>query len=233
MKKGLFKTCAAFVLLTLASLLALPHVLPWALSRYRPDIRFTGATKGKTLFLTIDDAPSKNTPEILRVLRKHDVTATFFVIADRVQSKTQLDEVVASGHSLGNHLKTTKACSKLSLAEFRSDFDTRSAVVEQRGKARLFRPASDFGTKEQIAYAQSKGYRATLGTVFQLDHWICDPRWLVGITRWLTVRGGIVILHDGDVRGHTTAAVLDQPIPTLKAAGYVFDRLDRVAVASP
>lgn len=227
MKKRLFKTLVAFSLCALALLLALPHALPWVLSRYRPDIRFIVATNEKKLFLTIDDAPSKNTSEILRVLKKHDVTATFFVIADRVKSKAQLDEITTAGHSLGNHLKTTKASSKLPLLEFRSDFDACSAVIEKSGKAQLFRPASDFGTKEQIAYVESKGYRATMGTVFPLDHWVSNPTWLVRITRWLTVRGGIVILHDGDVRGNTTAEVLDELIPKLKTTGYVFARLDQ------
>lgn len=134
---------------------------------------------------------------------------------------------------MGNHLKTTKACSTLSLAEFSADFDACSALIEKRGAAPLFRPASDFGTKEQIAYARSKDYRPTMGTVFPLDHWISNPDWLICITQWLVVRGGIVILHDGDIRGHTTAEVLDQLLPQLKTAGYIFERLDRVEVVSP
>ena len=34
----------------------------------------------KTVYLTYDDGPSKNTPRILDVLKKHGVKATFFVI---------------------------------------------------------------------------------------------------------------------------------------------------------
>jgi peptidoglycan/xylan/chitin deacetylase (PgdA/CDA1 family) len=196
------------------------------LSGYRSDIQFAGSTSGKKLFLSIDDAPSNNTSEILRVLKKHQVSATFFIISDRVKSPLQLEEIVAAGHSLGNHLKTTKACSKLSLEEFQSDFDACRATIERTGKWDLFRPASDFGTKDQIAYARGKGYRAVMGTAFPMDHWISDRDWLVRIARWLSVPGAIVILHDGDVRGRTTAEVLDRLIPELKVEGYAFDRLN-------
>jgi peptidoglycan-N-acetylglucosamine deacetylase len=233
MKPRVGPALVAGFLFTLVGLMALPHLLPLVLSRYRPDIQFAVTTDEKKLYLTIDDAPSGNTAEILRVLKKHDITATFFVTANRVKSSAQLDEIVAEGHLLGNHLKTTKACSKLSLAEFRADFDGCSALIEKNGKAQLFRPPSDFGTKDQMVYAQSRGYRAIAGTVFPLDHWISNPGWLVRIARWLTMRGGIVILHDGDVRGHITAEVLDQLLPQLKAGGYVFDRLDQAPSNPP
>jgi peptidoglycan/xylan/chitin deacetylase (PgdA/CDA1 family) len=233
MKRRIFIGLGVLVFLGLATFFAIPHVLPWALSVYRPDIQFLAATDEKKLFLTIDDAPSKNTAEILRVLKKHEVTATFFVIANRVKSPAQLDEILAGGHSLGNHLKTTKACSKLSLAEFQADFDACSALVERKGATQLFRPPSDFGTQEQIAYARSKNYRTWMGTVFPLDHWIFEPDRLVRISRWLAVSGGVVILHDGDVRGVTTAEVLDRLLPKLKAAGYGFGRLDQVKSVRP
>lgn len=87
MRRRLFKIIVALVLLALGVFVALPHVLPWALSQYRPDIRFIIGTSEKKLFLTIDDAPSKNTAKILRVLKKHEVSATFFVTADRVKSR--------------------------------------------------------------------------------------------------------------------------------------------------
>ena len=189
-------------------------------------IRFVVPTKEKKIFITIDDAPSESTREILRVLKKHNVPATFFVIADCVKSPSQLDEIVAAKHSLGNHLRTFKACSKLSLPEFRADLEACSVLLERFEKPRYFRPPCGLGTKEQIAYARSRGYRAVAGTVFPLDHCISDSRWLVRLARWLSVKGGILILHDGQTHGRTTAAVLEVLLPQLKAAGYEFGRLE-------
>ena len=45
----------------------------------------------------------------------------------------------------------------------------------------------------------------------------------------LAVPGGIVIMHDGDVRGRTTAKVLADVLPALKRAGYTLVSLDRIA----
>ena len=108
-------------LLAIAALVgwtAIPRLLPHILSWYRPDIIFQVPTTSRRIYLTIDDAPSINTPRILEVLRKHQVPATFFVIASRVGTPEQLEKVVTDGHSLGNHLRTTRACSTLSPDDF-------------------------------------------------------------------------------------------------------------------
>lgn len=97
----------------------------------------------------------------------------------------------------------------------------------------LFRPASDFGTRQQIEYARTQGFQAVVGPVFTMDHWIFDPNWLVRISRWLAVPGGILILHDGSTRGVTTAAVLDRLIPLLKADGYSFGQIGKPQTSRP
>jgi len=63
--------------------------------------------------LTIDDAPSQHTEEILAILAKHGAKATFFVIGSQVGNKNPgtntgegirlLKKIVEEGHELGNH----------------------------------------------------------------------------------------------------------------------------------
>jgi peptidoglycan/xylan/chitin deacetylase (PgdA/CDA1 family) len=232
MKKRLISVLGIVGVLAAAVSLVVPRVLPSALSFYRPDILLAVPTKDKKVFITIDDAPSKNTGEILSVLTKHGVPASFFIISDRVSTPTQLEEIIQARHSLGNHLQTTKACSKLSQSEFETSFDHCAGLLQASTKPRFFRPASDFGTRQQIAYARAKGYEAVMGTIFPMDHWISDPDWLVHLSSWLTVRGGILILHDGATGGQTSAVVLDRLIPKLKSAGFTFGRLEE-AGANP
>ncbi len=227
MKKIVVIATGCFAVLTGAAIVAIPPMLPNVLSLYRSDISFAVATEKKEVFITIDDAPSASTTEILAVLRKHEVPATFFIISSRVTDDSQLEEIVRARHSLGNHLQSTKACSTLSLSEFRNSLDACSAMLARFGGGDFFRPASDFGTREQIAYARTRGYEPLVGTVFPMDHWITDPRSITRLARWLSTPGGIVILHDGTIRGRTTAAVLDRLIPELRAAGYSFGRLEK------
>lgn len=58
----------------------------------------------KVIYLTFDDGPSKYTPELLRILKKYDVKATFFVVkTDRLDL---LDDIVADGHTIGIHTES-------------------------------------------------------------------------------------------------------------------------------
>ncbi len=56
---------------------------------------------GKTVYLTFDDGPSRYTPEILDVLDKYGVKATFFVINGRYNST--MKDIVNRGHQIALH----------------------------------------------------------------------------------------------------------------------------------
>jgi peptidoglycan/xylan/chitin deacetylase (PgdA/CDA1 family) len=57
-----------------------------------------------TVYLTFDDGPSENTPEILDILKKYNVKATFFVTGkEGEQAEEWYRQIVADGHTLGMH----------------------------------------------------------------------------------------------------------------------------------
>lgn len=58
----------------------------------------------KVIYLTFDDGPGKHTKELLEVLAKYDVKATFFVCTTGY--KETLADIAAGGHSLAIHSKT-------------------------------------------------------------------------------------------------------------------------------
>ncbi|KAL4802335.1 hypothetical protein BDV18DRAFT_65280 [Aspergillus unguis] len=54
--------------------------------------------------LTIDDAPTEYTPEILRLLKENDAKATFFLIGDHIPGREWvMRDAVNDGHELANH----------------------------------------------------------------------------------------------------------------------------------
>lgn len=59
----------------------------------------------KIAFLTFDDGPSKNiTPQILNILDKYNVKATFFVVGLFAKSNSAvLKDIVSRGHAIGIH----------------------------------------------------------------------------------------------------------------------------------
>ncbi|MDF2836653.1 MAG: polysaccharide deacetylase, partial [Paenibacillus sp.] len=61
-------------------------------------------TASKVVYLTFDDGPSRHTPEVLRILKREGVTATFFLLGEQVERQPELvKQIVAEGHAIGNH----------------------------------------------------------------------------------------------------------------------------------
>jgi len=67
-----------------------------------------GDTKGiKVVFLTLDDGPSEHTGEVLDILKKYDVKATFFTTLHQGDTaKALYRRIVNEGHTLANHSST-------------------------------------------------------------------------------------------------------------------------------
>lgn len=92
---------AGFILLSLFA-----PFLPF-LGYYLPVIS-RGKSGEQAVALTFDDGPDPlSTPELLRLLSKHEVKATFFVIGEKVAEHPELvKDIVRQGHSIGNHTYT-------------------------------------------------------------------------------------------------------------------------------
>lgn len=61
----------------------------------------------REIYLTFDDGPSDNTDEILDILKKYDVKATFFVVAKNdEESIRRYNRIVDEGHTLAMHSYT-------------------------------------------------------------------------------------------------------------------------------
>lgn len=67
--------------------------------------------EGKVIYLTFDDGPSRYTSDLLAVLAKYDVKATFFVVDTKtVNGYSKMNEtlkaIADAGHAIGIHSKT-------------------------------------------------------------------------------------------------------------------------------
>lgn len=61
-------------------------------------------TNKKTVYITFDDGPNKNTYAILDLLKKYNMKATFFVLEDRIISYPDIiNRMILEGHSIGLH----------------------------------------------------------------------------------------------------------------------------------
>lgn len=98
--------------------------------------------KIRKVYLTFDDGPSVYTKDILDVLKRYNVKATFFVTGMNPQYSNFLQEILEDGHSLGIHTYShVYADIYSSLEAYQSDFNKmRDYIYQNTGEdVRLYR----------------------------------------------------------------------------------------------
>jgi peptidoglycan/xylan/chitin deacetylase (PgdA/CDA1 family) len=180
----------------------------------------------KVIALTIDDAPSENTEEILKVLKENGARATFFVIGAQIDGREGvLNRMVADGMELGNHAMRDEPARALPIDVLEkqiNDVQTRiddaySLVGRPHPKQHFFRPGSGFFTDAMRDMVRKLGYKLALGSVYPHDPqipyaWV-NARHVLSMVR----PGAIVICHD---RRGWTAPMLRKVLPKLKRKGW-------------
>ncbi|MFD7907039.1 polysaccharide deacetylase family protein [Kitasatospora sp. NPDC059747] len=176
--------------------------------------------------LTIDDGPSRlYTPQVLQLLRKYDIRATFSVVGSEAHAnKDVIRQIAADGHVLANHTMThPQPFSHRSAAQIRQQLtDTQSVVVDAGAPVpTLFR--SPGGDWSPTVFQEA----ARLGLT-PID-WDVDPRdWARPGVNKITEKllaakpGDILLCHDGGGDRSQTLDALRSVLPALKAKGYAF-----------
>jgi peptidoglycan/xylan/chitin deacetylase (PgdA/CDA1 family) len=176
--------------------------------------------------LTIDDGPSPvYTPQVLQLLEKYRVTATFSMIGTEVDAHPGVArEVAAAGHMIANHTWTHVDLASLRPAAVADQMHRATGAIHQvTGKVpTLFR--APYGAWSPTVLQQCAKTRMT-----PLD-WSVDPRdWsrpgVASIVRTImrnTRSGSIILEHDGGGNRAETVAALKIVLPRLLAAGYQF-----------
>ncbi|KAI1168813.1 polysaccharide deacetylase [Nemania serpens] len=194
-------------------------------ARRWPDVLWEVRTDKKVVALTIDDAPSEHTKEILEILNSHQATATFFVIGGQVAGREDiLADIVRSGSELGNHAMHDEPSRSLSDEELTSQIEAvreKIHVAYKTGEADMpppyFRPGSGFFSDRMRGLVAKLGYNLVLGSVYPHDPQIHSP-WLNSRHILSMVRpGAIIICHD---RRSWTPPMLRKVLKQLKRDGY-------------
>ena len=74
---------------------------------YAPAVERNSVDEEKVVYLIFDDGPSSLTPELLGVLERYDVKATFFLAGkDSESCRQRMRDIVDAGHAVGVHSYT-------------------------------------------------------------------------------------------------------------------------------
>ncbi len=196
--------------------------------------------------LTFDDGPDPRwTPQILDVLKREGVPATFFVTgANALGEADLLRRIVDEGSELGNHSTTHPDLDRMPEAAIRLEINTTQRLVESyTGRSmRLFR-APYLGDAEPNTAAELRastvaaemGYLSVGLNVDPLDWTTTTADRIVQRTVDQVLSGKgvratqIVLLHDSGGDRSATVAALPGIIAELRARGYTFVTVSRLA----
>ncbi len=199
----------------------------------------TGATAGfgkpfkalplssREIVLTFDDGPAPgSTPQILDILARECIRATFFMIGKRAEAEPKLvARAKEGGHTIGSHSYSHRNLDTLPPDQAVADIQRGYEAVEKAAygpggeeRARLFRFPSYKSTPELVSFV-----RAHKGTVASWD--ISSEDWrgeapevtMQRVRRLLARRDrGVLSLHDNQ---KNTVEVLPMIIDEIRARG--------------
>ncbi len=192
----------------------------------------------KRVFLTFDDGPSKiYTPDILDILKKARIKASFFVCGKNLECYPEIGKRIAKeGHLIGNH---TYSHSKLLAITglWAEEIKKTSEVIRELTGVEpvFFRPP--WGKTTPWLEKKLKGYGLKM-VMWDIDaeDWK-QPKARI-IARDILSKifsGAVILLHDGHetyLKFSRRETVLSLPliIRHLQKNGYQFETVDKLAV---
>lgn len=87
--------------------------------------------KDKVIYLTFDDGPGKYTEELLDILKKYNVKATFFVTNQFTKYTPLIKREYEEGHAIGVHTLTHKWSIYRSVETYVKDFNDMNDLIEK------------------------------------------------------------------------------------------------------
>lgn len=181
-------------------------------------------SRHKAIALTFDDGPwPTTTTQILDILKKNNIKATFFWVGRYLQVYPELGKkVAAAGHAIGNHTWNHQYI-KYNEDGAAREIDRTTALIEKVTgvKTTIFRPPGGILDNGLAAYAQKRNYTVVMWSADSLD-WRTNTESLMENVMKQANSGGIVLMHDGGGNRARTVEALPDIIAKFRKEGYTF-----------
>lgn len=207
-----------------------PKLVKWLF----PSLVWEFSVTEKKIYLTFDDGPIPEvTPWVLAQLANYNAKATFFCIGANVQKHpTIYNEIIARGHSIGNHTQHHVNAWKVSKAAFLSDITLccetlqNSVKLPQKTTTDLFRPPYGKITPQLSKKLKKLGYTIIMWTVLSgdFDNDLSQEKCLANVIN-NTEAGSIIVFHDSLKAYHKLSYVLPKVLKHFSDLGFTFDRI--------
>lgn len=209
----------------------------WPTSTFYGTVDYQGCPTEKVVALTFDDGPNPpSTLELLNLLDREKVKATFFLIGQNVEAYPELArEIVRRGYTIGTHTYSHSDLLKLDNQRVMREMDQSILAIEQATDTRphLIRPPHGFRDSVILEKAKERNLKVIQWSVMDED-WKKPGIDVIADRVVSKVKSGsIVLLHDGDGVIHggdrsQTIAATQLIIRRLRAQGYRFVTVDEI-----
>jgi peptidoglycan/xylan/chitin deacetylase (PgdA/CDA1 family) len=198
--------------------------------RPRPTPTVLAGTRagGKVVALTFDDGPTaRYTPQVLDVLARNHITATFCEIGQQARVQPALvRRVVAAGHRLCDHTITHDQTigthpPNVIDAQLRASRDLLRAA-SGGADVDYFRAPGGKWTPALVRLSARDGMQPLGWTIDTRDWTRPGTAGIVASVEHQVRPGAVILFHDGGGPRDQTLAAVTQLIPWLRAHGYSF-----------
>ena len=180
--------------------------------------------KRKAICLTFDDGPlPPYTEQVLAILKKEGVKATFFMTGYNAQRFPAVARrVVEEGHAIGNHTYNHAKGKTVEKAAW--EVDRGAEAIEQATgvKPLIYRPPGGDLKCLATKYAAEKGYPVIMWTISSADTTSPPTETLISNVIHTPWPGDLVLMHDGGCPHPRTVAALPKIIEETKKQGCIF-----------
>ncbi|MFH1182900.1 MAG: glycosyltransferase [Candidatus Moraniibacteriota bacterium] len=192
-----------------------------------------GATDPKKIALTFDDGPDPlYTPQILDILKKYNVPATFFIVGvNATQNRSIVEQEFAGGNEIASHTFTHPDISTESDKAFAFELNSVQSFLESTIGRRtlLFRPPYSEDVEPEtpdqvkpLVLTTQLGYY-TVGMHIDPKDWSrpgVDNIINSIVSSAKNKDGNIILLHDSGGDRSQTVAALPRTIESLQSQGF-------------
>lgn len=180
----------------------------------------------KKIALTFDDGPHPvYTEQMLELLEKEKVPATFFLLGQNVEAYGEVvKEIADKGHLIGNHTYHHVQITTLPTEQAYEEIDKTSRLIEDlTGKGTEYvRPP--FGTWNE-GLESELDLIPVMWTIDTLDWTTGNVDWIVNQVVQSAEENDIILMHDSY---KSTVQAVERIIELLKADGFEFVTVDEV-----
>ena len=203
-----------------------------------PILRYSSppAKAGKLVALTFDDGPNNGeTQQILRILQREKVKATFFVLGTNVEKFPAIvTRAAAEGHQIAVHSYSHPYFTKSPPSKIRAEIDKCADLVESATGVRPNWVRPPYGAVDGLVFNEIEraGFNAALWTVDPRDYSRPGTQRIINRVVFNAHPGMVVLMHDGGGNRAETVKALPGIIGELRDAGYRFVTVEEYALAA-